>query len=157
MFGGGFTVIPLIQYEVVEEFHWISTKEFLDGIALGQLTPGPMMITAFIGDRHPGLLGAILATVALMSPSFLMLLLLLPYHDWLRNIKIVRTVERGILASFVGMLGLVLYNFGRTAFTDIPAVMLAGGAFFALFRKVRLPYIILVGGILSIILFGFII
>ena len=59
MFGGGFTVIPLIQYEVVDEFHWISTKEFMDGIALGQLTPGPMMITAFIGNQHSGLLGAI--------------------------------------------------------------------------------------------------
>lgn len=157
MFGGGFTVIPLIQYEVVDEFHWITTKEFLDGIALGQLTPGPMMITAFIGDRHSGLLGAVVATVALMSPSFFMLLLLLPYHDWLRSRKTVRTVERGVLASFIGMLGLVLYNFGRTAFTDIPTVLLAGAAFFALVRKVGLPYIILVGGILSLILFGSII
>lgn len=62
MFGGGFTVIPLIQYEVVDQFHWIGTKEFLDGIALGQLTPGPMMITAFIGNAHSGLFGAVAAT-----------------------------------------------------------------------------------------------
>ena len=154
MFGGGFTVIPLIQYEVVDEFHWISTKEFLDGIALGQLTPGPMMITAFIGNQHSGLLGAVVATVALMSPSFFMLLLFLPYHDWLRSRKTVRTLERGVLASFIGMLGLVLYNFGKTAFTDIPTVLLASAAFFALVKKVGLPYIILVGGILSLILFG---
>ena len=157
MFGGGFTVIPLIQYEVVDKFHWISTKEFMDGIALGQLTPGPMMITAFIGNQHSGLPGAMLATVALMSPSFLILLFLLPYHDWLRNTKTVRTVQRGILASFIGMLGLVLYNFGRTAFIDIPTVLLAGAAFFALVRKVGLPYIILVGGILSLILFGYVV
>jgi len=154
MFGGGFTVIPLIQYEVVDEFHWITTKEFLDGIALGQLTPGPMMITAFIGNQHSGLLGAVVATVALMSPSFFMLLLLLPYHDWLRSRKPVRTVERGVLASFIGMLGLVLYNFGKTAFTDIPTVLIAFAAFLALARRVGLPWIILAGGALSLILFG---
>ena len=55
------------------------------------------------------------------------------------------------------MLGLVLYNFGRTAFIDIPTVLLAGAAFFALVRKVGLPYIILVGGILSLILFGYVV
>ena len=57
-FGGGFTLIPLIQYEVVDKFHWVSTKEFLDGIAMGQVTPGPIMITATAGPggrrRSPG-------------------------------------------------------------------------------------------------------
>ena len=49
-FGGGFTAIPLIQYEMVDRFQWLSTKEFLDGIALGQVTPGPILITAtFVG------------------------------------------------------------------------------------------------------------
>ncbi len=154
MFGGGFTVIPLIQYEVVDEFHWISTKEFLDGIALGQVTPGPMMITAFIGTHHSGLFGAVMATVAIMSPSFFILLLLLPYHDHMRNAKLFRTMERGILASFIGMLGLVLYTFARTACTDIPTILLAGAAYFALFKKVGLPYVVLIGGLLSIVLFG---
>src|SRR5512143_2136031 len=45
-FGGGFTAIPLIQYEMVDRFQWLSTKEFLDGIALGQVTPGPILITS---------------------------------------------------------------------------------------------------------------
>lgn len=154
MFGGGYTVIPLIQYEVVDEFHWIATKEFLDGIALGQLTPGPMMITAFIGNHHSGLLGATVATVALMSPSFFMLILFLPYHDRLKGIKAVAKLERGILASFIGMLGLVLYGFGRTAFTDVFTVLLAAGAFLALVKKVGLPWIVLVGGGLSLLIFG---
>jgi chromate transporter len=154
MFGGGFTVIPLIQYEVVEKFQWIGTKEFLDGIALGQLTPGPMMITAFIGNAHSGFLGAVVATVALMSPSFFMLVLLLPYHDWLRKVEAVRIVERGILASFVGMLGLVLYDFGKTALTGTLPILFAGAAFFALTKKINLLYIILCGAILSLFLFG---
>jgi len=73
--------------------------------------------------------------------------------------EIVQIMERGILGSFVGMLGLVLYNFGRTAFMetsriDVLSVVMAGATFFALTKKIGLPYILLMGGILSILLFG---
>ena len=69
----------------------------------------------------------------------------------------VRIIERGILGSFIGMLSLVLYNFGRTALIDIRSMVLAGAAFFALIKKFSLPYILLSGGILSILLFGLLI
>jgi chromate transporter len=155
-FGGGFTTIPMIQYEVVDRFNWLSTKEFLDGIALGQVTPGPILITAtFIGYKVSGFLGASMATFGIFFPSFFILILLIPYHDRLKGVETVRTIERGILGSFIGMLGLVLYNFGRTALIDIPSIVLAGAAFFALIKKFSLPYILLSGGILSILLFGF--
>jgi len=67
----------------------------------------------------------------------------------------VKTMEQGILGSFIGMLGLVLYNFGRTTFVDIPSIILAGAAFIALLKKVDLLYILLSGAILSILIFGF--
>jgi len=154
-FGGGFTMIPLIQYEVVDHFHWLTTKEFLDGIALGQVTPGPIMITAtFIGYKLSGLFGALIATIGIFSSSFFILILLIPHYDRLRRVEIVKTMEQGILASFIGMLGLVLYNFGRAAFVDIPTIIFAGAAFFALLKKIDLPYILLSGAILSILIFG---
>ena len=154
-FGGGFTMIPLIQYEVVDQFQWLSTREFLDGIALGQVTPGPIMITAtFIGYKLSGLLGAFMATVGIFSPSFFILILLIPYYDRLKGVEIVRTIERGILGSFIGMLGLVLYNFGRATFADVPSVMFTLAAFLALRKKIDLPYILLAGAILSILVFG---
>jgi chromate transporter len=149
-------MIPLIQYEVVDRFQWLNTKEFLDGIALGQITPGPIMITAtFIGYKLSAFWGALMATIAIFSPSFFILVLLIPYYDRLKGVEIVRTIERGILGSFIGMLGLVLYNFGRAAFVDIPSVLFTIAAFLALLKKVGLPYILLTGGILSIIIFGF--
>jgi chromate transporter len=154
-FGGGFTTIPMIQYEMIDRYQWLSTKEFLDGIALGQVTPGPILITAtFIGYKLSGLLGASMATIGIFFPSFFILILLIPYYDRLKGVESVRTIERGILGSFIGMLGLLLYNFGRTALIDIPNVILAGAAFFALLKKVGLPYILLSGGILSILFFG---
>lgn len=155
-FGGGFTTIGLIQLDVVERFHWVGTKEFLDGIVMGQVTPGPIVITAtFLGYKLAGFLGAAMATVAIFTSDFFILSLLIPYYDRLREIKAVRIMEQGILAAFVGMLGLVLYNFGRTAFVDIPSVLFAGGAFIALLKKVDLPYILAAGAIGSILFFGF--
>ena len=154
-FGGGFTIIPLIQYEVVSKFHWVSTKEFLDGIAMGQITPGPIMITAaFLGYKLAGFWGAALATVANFSPSFFIIMLVAPYHDKLRGIAAVRVIEQGILAAFVGMLGLVLYHFGQAAFVDVPSVIFAAAAFIALLKKIDLAYILLAGAVLSIIVFG---
>ncbi len=155
-FGGGFTAIPLIQYEMVDRFQWLSTKEFLDGIALGQVTPGPILITAtFVGYKVSNVLGATMATLGVFFPSFFILILLTPYHDRLKGVEKVRMMEQGILGSFIGMLGLVLYNFGRTSLVDIPRIFIAAAAFFAIYKKIGLPYILFTGGILSILIYGF--
>lgn len=154
-FGGGFTIIPLIQYEVVDKFGWVSTKEFLDGIAMGQVTPGPIMITStFLGYKVSGFWGAAMATLAIFSPAFFIVTLLIPHYDRLKGIKAVRVMEQGILASFVGLLGLVLYNFSRITFVDVSSVLFTVGAFIALLKKLDLAYILLIGSILSIVLFG---
>ncbi len=155
-FGGGFTAIPLIQYEMVDRFQWLTTKEFLDGIALGQVTPGPILITAtFVGYKVSSLLGAFMATLGIFFPSFFILVLLIPYHDRLRGVEKVRLMEQGVLGSFIGMLGLVLYNFGRASFVDIPRILMAAAAFFAIYKKVSLSYILLAGGAVSILIYGF--
>jgi chromate transporter len=155
-FGGGFPAIPLIQYEMVDRFQWLSTKEFLDGIALGQVTPGPILITAtFIGYKVSNLLGATMATLGIFFPSFFILVLLIPYHDRLKGVDKVRMMEQGVLGSFIGMLGLVLYNFGSASLVDIPRILMAAAAFFAIYKKVSLSYILLAGGVLSIVIYGF--
>jgi len=155
-FGGGFTAIPLIQYEMVDRFHWLSTKEFLDGIALGQVTPGPILITAtFVGYKVSSLLGAFMATLGIFFPSFFILVLLIPYHDRLRGVEKVRMMEQGVLGSFIGMLALVLYNFGKTSLVDLPSILMASGAFLAIYKKISLPYILVAGGMLSILIYGF--
>ena len=156
-FGGGFTIISLIQYEVVDKFQWVSTKEFLDGIAMGQITPGPVMITAtFLGYKLAGLWGGILATIAIFSTPFFLISLVIPQYDRIQGLTVIRRMEQGILSAFIGMLGLVLFNFGRAAFVDIPSVIFTAGAFLALLKKVDLAYILLTGAILSILVFGFI-
>ena len=155
-FGGGFPAIPLIQHEIVERFHLLSTKEFLDGIALGQVTPGPILFTAtFIGYKVSNVLGATMATLGIFFPSFFILVLLIPYHDRLEGVEKIQMMEQGILGSFIGMLCLILYDFGRASFVDIPRILIAAAAFLAIYRKIGLPYILLTGGILSILIYGF--
>jgi len=155
-FGGGFPAIPLIQYEMVDRFQWLTTKEFLDGIALGQVTPGPILITAtFIGYKVSNVLGATMATLGIFFPSFFILVLLIPYHDRLKGVEKVQMMEKGILGSFIGMLALVLFNFGRTSLVDIPRILMAAAAFLAIYKKVSLSYILLAGGALSILIYGF--
>jgi chromate transport protein ChrA len=74
-FGNGSAIIPLIQYETVDAHGWMSLNQFADGVALGQVTPGPFLITAtFIGYKLAGFWGGLLATFAIFSPSFAMTL-----------------------------------------------------------------------------------
>ena len=153
-FGGGYTTIPLIQREVVERFGWVTTREFIDGIALGQITPGPIVITAtFVGYKTGGLLGALLGTIAVFFPSFLVVTSLIPYYDHVKRSRAVQVAVRGILAAFLGMLLLVAYRFGRETLVDWRSWSLMALAWLALWRKVDLLVIVGVGAALSVMLF----
>jgi chromate transporter len=84
-FGGGFASVPLMFHEIVELRGWLAGPVFLDGIALGQFTPGPIVITAtFVGYLLHGLVGACVATVAMFLPSLLLVIGLAPYFSRLR-------------------------------------------------------------------------
>jgi chromate transporter len=77
LFGGGFVIIPYMQGLLVDKLHWINTREFIDAIALGQVTPGPILVSCtFIGYKMGGILGGILATVAIFFPSSLLVVCL---------------------------------------------------------------------------------
>jgi len=111
-FGGGFTTIPLIQHQVVNVHNWLTVKQFVDGIALGQITPGPVFITAtFIGYRVAASLGAFMATLAIFTPSLTAMILLADIHGRVQNLKIVRVVIKGFLSGFIGLLLAITLQF----------------------------------------------
>jgi len=153
-FGGGWTSIPLIQREVVDRFAWVTTREFIDGIALGQVTPGPIVITAtFVGYKAGGLVGALLGTIAVFFPSFLIVTTLAPHYDRIKRSAAIQVMVHGILAAFIGMLLFVAYRFGQEALGDWRTWGLMAAAWIALWRKVDLLAIIGVGAVLSLLLF----
>lgn len=113
-FGGGFTTIPLIQHIVVDGHQWLSLTEFRDGIAIGQITPGPVFITAaFIGYKVIGWLGALVATIAIFLPSLLFMVILGKFHEQIKHQKVVRVVIKGFLAGFIGIVASVALQFGE--------------------------------------------
>lgn len=113
-FGGGFTAIPLIQHIVVDGFHWLTLVQFRDGIAIGQITPGPIFITAaFIGYKVAGWLGAFVSTISVFLPSLLLILLLGKFHEQIKHLKIVRVIIKGFLAGFIGIIASVALSFGE--------------------------------------------
>ncbi|MGE4528162.1 MAG: chromate efflux transporter [Rhodospirillaceae bacterium] len=150
-FGGGFASVPLMLDEVVNIRHWLDGPTFMDGIALGQVTPGPIVITAtFVGYRLAGLLGAVAATVGVFAPSFLMVLLTVPYFDRLQGSAAFRHAVRGVLASFVGLLASVTLHFGAAAAWSAPAVLIAAAALAALRLKVDVLWVVLAGAAVSV-------
>lgn len=129
-FGNGSAIIPLIQAETVDAHHWMSLSQFADGVALGQITPGPFLITAtFIGYKLAGFWGGLLATFAIFAPSFAMTLVFTEVFTRIRNLKAVRGALAGVMASFVGLLAVVLLQLGGVALKNPAAFGLAGAAF----------------------------
>jgi chromate transporter len=123
----------------------------MDGIALGQVTPGPIVITAtFVGFEIAGVLGALVGTVAVFAPSFLMVLTTVPYLDRLQSSLLFRRALRGVLASFVGLLGAVTISFSTAVSWSVPMVFIVAGAFLALRLKVDILWVVLAGAAISI-------
>lgn len=103
IFGGGLVIIPLLEASVVDSFQWMTRSEFLDGVALGELTPGPVVITAaFVGYKVAGFLGALVATVAIFLPSFGFIGLASPFLLRLRQNPRVKCFLRGVLPAVLG-------------------------------------------------------
>jgi chromate transporter len=131
-FGNGYTIVSLLQSEVVEAHQWLTMSQFADGIALGQITPGSILIIAtFLGYKLAGFWGGLLATFAIFSPSFAMTLVFTEIFSRIRNLKPVRGALAGVMASFVGLLLVVLLQLGGIVLTSPASLALAGGAFIA--------------------------
>jgi chromate transporter len=153
-FGGGFASIPLMLHEIVNVRGWMDSKTFMDGIALGQVTPGPIVITStFVGYMLYGLPGAIIATVAIFTPSFLMVIAVTPVFDRLKASAYFTGATKGILASFVGLLFFVTVKFALAVPWDVVRTLLVCSVFVALNRKVNILYVVLTAAVFSLLIF----
>ncbi len=146
-FGNGMTIMPLLQQEAVVSHHWLTLKEFADGIAFGQITPGPFLITAtFIGYKVAGLLGSALATVGMFYPSFFYTLVMTELYEKIKRNPWIRKALRGILAAFTGMLFFVVLSLGRVSLVSPATYIWAVGALIAVrYLKLNILWIFLAG------------
>jgi chromate transporter len=122
-FGGGLSIIALMEEHVVHRLHWLTQREFIDGLALGQLTPGPIiMVAAYVGYKALGVGGALLAATASFLPSFVLMLALLPAFDRIRDLVWARAVMQGIVPGVIGVMAVVLVRMTPHAAPDAPAI-----------------------------------
>ena len=150
-FGGGLASMPIMYHELVDLYGWFSEKTFMDGVILGQATPGSIIISAtFFGYMHFGILGSIIATICVFVPSFLILMGIIPFFDRLKSHPKFNKVINGILCSFVGLLAIVTYRFTIDIHWNLINIAIALIAFVLLMRKVEVVWVVLGGIILSI-------
>jgi len=151
--GGGFASIPLTLHEVVDLRHWMEAKTFMDGIALGRVTPGPVVITSkFVGYILQGVLGTATATVSIFLPSFLMVVVLSPFFARVRTFPLFARAIEGVLCSLVGLLVSAALRLGLAVAWNIPRIVLAVIALGALLLRIDLLWVVLAGVGISVLL-----
>ena len=157
-FGGGYAMLSLIQHEVVDKHHWLSLAEFTDVIAISQMTPGPVGINSatYIGYTVTGnVWGAILATVAVLLPSFLMVLAISMFFTKFRQNRYVAAAFTGLRPVTIGLIAaaaLILMN--KDNFIDYKSVLIFIAAFLLCWKfRVHPIVMICLAGIAGLILY----
>jgi len=154
IFGSGLAIVPFLREGVVVQHHWLTSGQFLDAIAMGLITPGPVVITAtFIGYLVGGLAGAVVATVAIFTPIYLGVVIPGRWFVRHRSNKQVKAFVRGATAAAAGAIAGAVTVLARQAIPDWKTVLLAVAALaLSLKWKVKEPYLVGLGAAAGILL-----
>ncbi len=156
LFGGGYIFIPLIQEVVVNGYGWITQMDFVNGIALGQITPGPILITsAFIGYAVKGFAGAIVATIGMFFPPGLLMITCSHLLNQVKKSVIIQSALKGIRPAIVGMIFTAAIAFAQTAPIHWATLVIFTIIFLIMYRwRVDVILIIPIAGILGLCLYS---
>jgi chromate transporter len=154
IFGSGLAIVPFLRQGVVVQHHWLTSGQFLDAIAMGLITPGPVVITAtFIGYLAGGLAGAVIATVAIFTPIYLAVVIPGRWFVRHRGNQQVKAFVRGATAAAAGAIAGAVTVLARQAIPDWKTVFLAVAALaLSLKWKVKEPYLVGLGAVAGILL-----
>ena len=153
-FGGGYAMIPLIQREIVEKHGWMNDEDILDIFAIAESTPGPIAINSatFVGYRAAGVLGSVCATLGVVLPSFVIILLLSFVLRQFQELRAVQYAFAGIRAGVLALLIKALINMYKKSPKGWPAYVVMGGSFvLTAFLKVNILVIILACAVFGLV------
>jgi chromate transporter len=152
VFGSGYVLVAFLRADLVERLGWLSNEQLIDAVAIGQATPGPVFTTAtFIGYLLAGVPGALLATLAIFLPSFLLVGLLNPLVTRMRESPTWGAALDGLNAAAVGLMAGVTVQLGRQALTDLFTIVLALGATAVILRwRPNSAWLVLTGALLGL-------
>lgn len=147
LFGSGYVLLAFLRRDLVLSYGWLTEGQILDAVAVGQITPGPLFTTAtFVGYLLRGVPGAVVATVAIFLPAFVMTALLEPVIRRLRDRAVTAAALDGLNAAAVALMAGVTWFLARDAVSGIAAALLAAGSLVALLRWKVNPAWLMVAG-----------
>ena len=152
LYGSGYVLLAFLRRDFVERLGWLTDRQLLDAVAVGQVTPGPVFTTAtFIGFVLAGVPGAVLATVAIFLPSFVLVAVSRPWLPRLRGARRAAAFLDGVNVAALGLMAAVAWQLGRSAIVDVLTLVLAlGSAALLVTTRVNSVWLIAAGGALGI-------
>jgi chromate transporter len=157
VFGSGLAIVPFLHGGVVDQFHWLTERQFLDAVAVAMITPGPVVITvAFIGYLVAGFAGALVSAAGVFLPPYLVVIVLAPhFRRWSKNDK-VKAFVAGVTAAAAGAIAGAAFVLGKRALIDLPTVAIGVVTLVLLVkaRKIPEPVVILGAGAAGLLLRG---
>jgi len=140
-FGGVYSMVSFFERELVDRRGWLSHDEFVEGFAIGQMTPGPPIINTgiVIGYKLRGLPGAVAATVGQAATGTVLAIVLAAFYLKTREHPLLQSVMKGVAAAVVGLLASIIYRMGRKIVTDYWSAAFCAGAFLALASSTPSP------------------
>jgi chromate transporter len=150
-YGSGYTLLAFLQNDLVMRLHWLTDRQLLDAVAVGQFTPGPVFTTAtFIGYLTTGLSGAVVATAGIFLPAFVLCALLFPLGGRIRRSALASAFLDGVNVAAVALIAAVLIQLGRAALVDWFTLVIAAAALLVLLRfKINSAWLVLGGALIG--------
>lgn len=144
--GGGYVLIPLLNHIMVEQYRWLTLRQFLDGLALSQLTPGPLaMLATFTGFRAGGFPGALVATIFIFIPCVVLMLVVGRNYDRLKKIDIIGSTLNGLLPAVVGLVAAAAWDLGAASLSGVKELLIMAAGF-AIFKWTKIaPMLVILG------------
>ena len=155
VFGSGLAIVPFLHAGVVQQFHWLDERQFLDAVAVAMITPGPVVITVgFIGYLVAGLAGAVVASLATFLPCYVFTVIPAPHFRRLSQNRALKAFVDGVTAAATGAIAGAAFVLGRRALVDVTTVAIALGTLLVLTgaRRVPEPLVIAAAGLLGVLL-----
>jgi chromate transporter len=155
VFGSGLAIVPFLHAGVVQQFHWLDERQFLDAVAVAMITPGPVVITvAFIGYLVAGLAGAVVASLAAFLPCYVFTVVPAAHFRRLSRNRALKAFVDGVTAAATGAIAGAAFVLGRRALVDVTTVAIALGTLLLLTRARRVPepLVIAAAGLLGVLL-----
>ncbi|HOB87226.1 MAG TPA: chromate transporter [Bacillota bacterium] len=157
-FGGGYAMLPLMEAEIIARQGWLTHPEFIDIIAVAEATPGPVAINSatYVGFQVAGIPGSLLATLGVISPSLLLLLVLGPFLlRWIKDPRVQR-FTRGLRPAVIALILLAAISLGRAALVDWSTLIIAAGLLgLRLLRRTSPLITIALGALLGLLLYPY--